>query len=221
MNKNIHSAETVVNYDITIFIANGIVCENERTFIKENCGYIDLTTLCVYTQSPETYSKFLLVYWKKLASLYQQIDQFSLHNIPDDLIISIDQTPLQFFLVSYYIWHRNEIHQYRSAISQIIGISLVCLLLIYYSSMSGGFLSIQLIYQWPLSSKVYFPKEFCVTHTPSHWSIEEKSEALVTKILVPYVKNKVNDLKLRKSQEWLLVSDVFKGHWIDEIIGVI
>ena len=42
--KNMLSAGTVVNYDITISIAKGIVCANDRTLIKEIGGYIYLTT---------------------------------------------------------------------------------------------------------------------------------------------------------------------------------
>ena len=44
MTKNMRSAETVVSYDITIFIAKGLILSNDRSFLKENGGNIDLTT---------------------------------------------------------------------------------------------------------------------------------------------------------------------------------
>ena len=69
--------------------------------------------------------------------------------------------------------------------------------------MSGGFLPIQLIYPGKSDRchpKFTFPEEFHVMHIPKHWSNEETSKELVTKILITYVKNKIKDLKLRKNQ---------------------
>ena len=86
--------------------------------------------------------------------------------------------------------------------------------------MTGGFLPIQLIYQDKTDHcHLYFafPEEFHVTHTPNHWSNEEKSKELVTKILIPYVTKKIDDLKLRRNQEWLLISDVSKAQWMDQM----
>ena len=39
----------------------------------------------------------------------------------------------------------------------------------------------------------------------------------MTKILIPYVTKKIDDLKLRRNQKWLLISDVFKAQWTDQI----
>ena len=44
MIKNMHSAGTVVSYDITISIAKGLILANDRTLLKENGRNIDLTT---------------------------------------------------------------------------------------------------------------------------------------------------------------------------------
>ena len=80
------------------------------------------------------------------------------------------------------------------------------------------FLSIQLIYQGKSGRchpKFNFPEEFHVTHTMNHWSDEEKAKELITKLLLPYVRKKIDELHLRNKQEWLLISDVFKGQWTD------
>ena len=122
----------------------------------------------------------------------------------------MDQTPLPFFLVSSYTLAQNgdktvpikNCLDYR----QITGTFAI--------SMTGGFLPIQLIYQGKpdrCHPNFAFPEEFHVTHTPNHWSNEEKSKELVTKILIPYIKKKIHDLKLRRNQEWLLISVVFKA----------
>ena len=44
MIKNMRSAGSIVSYDITISIARGIICANDKTLLKENGGVIDLTT---------------------------------------------------------------------------------------------------------------------------------------------------------------------------------
>ena len=43
MIKNMHSAGAVAKYEITISIAKVIVCASDRTLLKENGSYIDLT----------------------------------------------------------------------------------------------------------------------------------------------------------------------------------
>ena len=90
--------------------------------------------------------------------------------------------------------------------------------------MTAGFLPVQLIYQGKTDCchpNFAFPEEFHVTHTPSHWSNKEKSKELVTKVLIPYVKKKIDYLKLRRNQEWLLISDVIKALWTDEMKGLV
>ena len=82
-----------MNYDITISIAQCIVCVNNRTLLKENGGFIDLTTSCAhsihqrlgfvrrkFTRCKQPVSPGLL---KEVGfTFYQQIDQFvSAYNI--------------------------------------------------------------------------------------------------------------------------------------------
>ena len=49
MIKNMRSAGSVISYDITIAIARGIVLANDRTLLKENGGYIDLTAIWAHS----------------------------------------------------------------------------------------------------------------------------------------------------------------------------
>ena len=91
-------------------------------------------------------------------------------------------------------------------------------------SLNGEFPPIQLIYQGKTERchpKFKFPEEFHVAHTKNHLYNEEKSKELVTKILIPFVKKKIAELKLRKNQEWLLISDVFKGHWTEQMKALV
>eukprot|EP00795_Rhopilema_esculentum_P008930 gene8930-16558_t len=40
---------------------------------------------------------------------------------------------------------------------------------------------------------------------------------MVLKILMPYVEKKREELQLRKDQEWLLLADVFKDQWTENV----
>ena len=88
-------------------------------------------------------------------------------------------------------------------------------------SMAGEFLPIQLIYQGKTNKchpNYNFPNGFPITHTPNHWSSESKSLKMMDRIIMPYVKQQIVDLQLRKNQEWLLIiTDVFKGQWTDAV----
>ena len=40
---------------------------------------------------------------------------------------------------------------------------------------------------------------------------------MIDKIIMPYVKEQIADLQLRKNQDWLLIADVFKGQWTEAV----
>ena len=61
-----------------------------------------------------------------------------------------------------------------------------------------------------------FPKEFDVTHSTNHWSNDEKLKELLLKIVIPYVKEKRRELGLRINKEWILITDIFRGPFVEE-----
>ena len=136
MIKNMHSAGTVVSYDITISIAKGLILANDRTLLKENGGNIDLTTSWAHSthqrlgfvrQKFTTYKQPVSQgFLKEMGfSFYHQTDEIvSKYNIPSELIINMDQTPLPFFLVSNYTLSPKGDKTVRSGIAQIIDKSL-------------------------------------------------------------------------------------------------
>ena len=56
MINNMRSVGSVVSYDITISIARGIICANDRTLLKENGGVIDLTTTWAHSTTTWAHS---------------------------------------------------------------------------------------------------------------------------------------------------------------------
>ena len=90
--------------------------------------------------------------------------------------------------------------------------------------MSGDFLPMQLIYKGKTSRchpKINFPEGFNITQSENLWSNEEKCKELIRAVLIPYVKQKRNEMQLRKNQEWLLIADVFKGHWTEGVKKIV
>ena len=82
--------------------------------------------------------------------------------------------------------------------------------------MSVDFLPIQLIYQGKPTCP--FPREFYVTQTENHWANENTSLDLIKEILVSYVRKVRQKVCLPEDQQWLLIADVFKGHWTDTVV---
>ena len=87
-------------------------------------------------------------------------------------------------------------------------------------SMVGEFLPIKLIHQGKTNKchpNYNFPNGFHITHMPNHWSNETKSLEMIDKIIMPYVKPQIADRQLKKTQERLLIADVFKGQWTEAV----
>ena len=130
----------------------------------------------------------------------------SWHSIPDDLIINFDQIRLPYIVTGNSTLNEKVAKsvplQGKGKRKQITGTFAV--------SMTGDFLSMQLIYEGKtprcLPKDVEFPKEFDVTFTPNHWSNEEKSKQLLDNFIFPYLKKKKkHDLGLPGDQKSLLI----------------
>ena len=220
----------VVNYNVLIAIARGIIIANDRTLLAEWGGTIKLgwtwctsvfkrmkwskrkSTTAKPVLSPGLIKEVGLTFFKQISEAVQA------DNIPAELIVNIDQTPLPFVLISKYTMNKTGeksvpvlgTADYR----QITGTFAV--------SMSGTFLPMQLIYQGTTNRchpKYTFPESFDVTHTPNHWSNEETSIDLLQKILAPYLTETREKLGLSADHPWVLIADVFKGQWTDRVQG--
>ena len=232
MTKSMRVAGCVVNYNIAISIAKGIVRANDWSLLKEKRGNLDFHytwcqsifrrlgfSKCRGATAKEPISPGFL---KEICFMFcQSINEIvSAHDMVDNLIINIDQTPLPFVLISNYMMDKtneefvpiSDSADYR----QITGTFSV--------TTSGKFLPIQLIYQGKTDRchpKFNFPKEFHITHTENHWSNEKKAMELINHVLIPYVKQIREELGFRTTKEWVLVADVFKAHWTDAVKKII
>ena len=222
--RNLRLNGAVVNYNVLISIAKGIVSANDRTLLKENGGDIILSykwcesifkrmnwsnrkgTTAKASIAPGLIREVGFAFYKQVSEIVHA------HNMK--LIINIDQTPLPYVLISKYTMNKKGekkvpilgTDDYR----QITGTFSV--------AMDGSFLPIQLIYKGKTSRsqpKYKFPKEFHVTQNPTHWANETTSIELLEKIIIPYVKRTRETLGLPEDHAWLLISDVFKAQPLD------
>ena len=120
MAGSMRRAGAVVNYNVLIAIAKGIVTVNDRTLLAEYGGTTKLGwkwctsvfkrmkwtsrrgTRAKPAIAPGLIKEVGLTFFKDIAELVQA------NKIPPELIINLDQTPLPFILVSKYSMHEED-----------------------------------------------------------------------------------------------------------------
>ena len=221
-----------VSYSVMAAVARGVVISHDRSLLVENGGHLKFSdnwakqilykvmkdgkkmvvrmgNTASMPVDPAILSEVKLDFQRKIKHVYEE------HNIPDDLILNFDQTPLA------YICGSNRTMDFQGATSvpivgkgkkqQITGTFTI--------TKSGIFLPMQLIYKGKtdrsLPRGINFPDGFDLTYTENHWSNEEKCMQHIEKIVLPYLKSKREELALRPDQKALLIFDVFKGQKTD------
>ena len=141
---------------------------------------------------------------------YHEISLVERFSIPPTLVINIKQTPLKYAPVSSRTMAtKNSTHvhvasfSYKQAITGTFDITL-----------SNKFLPMQSIHGGKTAQslpKFKFPELFSLSANPKHFSNTMKSLKLLDEIIIPYVRNEQERLKLEPSQPVLLILDVFSG----------
>jgi hypothetical protein len=159
-----------------------------------------------------TFHQFKEVKEEYLADITAEV---LLNEIPPDLIINWDQTPLNY--VPTGDWTMNLAGEKVIPVAgtsnkrQITAVLAVTL--------SGEYLAPQIIYQGTTNRchpTVEFPAEWDIWRTPNHWSNESTMERYLNKVIIPYISKKESALKLPANHRALVISD--RG--ISTIIGV-
>ena len=132
------------------------------------------------------------------------------HDIPMELVLNLDQTPLSYVSPGKYTFDLKG--------SKTVPIKDVDdkrqITATFTVTASGSFLPIQLIYSGKTKRslpKFDFPKCFGVIFLPNHWSNYEKCVSLFKKIIFPYLISKKEELGYPKEQYSLIVMHTFKG----------
>jgi len=233
--QNLRLKGAPVSASVINAVAKGIVLANDRRLLVENGGYISLSddwarkilyrmivegrrmvrrmaTTAKVPIAPGLLKEVKLDYQRKFKSLQ------AWHDIPEDLILNFDQTPLPYICSTKHTLEvqgtKNVPIVGKGKKKQITGTFTI--------SMSGTFLPMQLIYQGKtnrcLPKNANFPDDFDVTYTENHWSNEEKAIQLLEKVIFPYLKSTKEKLGLPETQKSMLIFDVFKGQTTSKVI---
>ena len=131
------------------------------------------------------------------------------HNIPKELIINLDQTPLSNVSPGKYIFDVKGVKTV-----QIKGIDDKRQITATFAiSMSGEFLQIQVIYEGKTNRylpKYTFAASFDATFSENHWSNTERSLSSFNKIVFPYFKKVRKAKGCPDEQMSLIIMDTFK-----------
>ena len=215
-------------------VARGVIIANDRSLLLENGGYTDLSTdwsrqvlyrfetlgrkmtsrmanTAKIPIAPALFNETKLDFQRNIKSLQ------AWHEIPEDLKINYDQTPLPYICTGKRTYHTQGASNVplvgKGKKKQITGTFTI--------TMTGQFLPLQLIYQGTtdqcLPKGVEFPDDWDVTYTANHWSNESKAIQHLQMVGFPYVKKRKVELNLPEHQKAMLIFDVFKGQVTDKV----
>ncbi len=140
------------------------------------------------------------------------------YKIPPELVLNADQTPSSYISVG-----RTTMEKRGSKSVAIKGLSdKRNITLTFVISLAGEFLPIQIIYSGKTVASqprgFRFPKGFCVSQNPKHWSNEQETMKLIEDIINPYIIKKRAELNLPETQKALVIWDVFKGQVTEKVM---
>ena len=141
------------------------------------------------------------------------------YNIPPELVLNADQTPSSYVSVG-----RMTMAARNSQLVPIKGLTdKRNITLTFTISLAGDFLPMQVIYQGKtklsLPRNFSFPKGFCVTQNPKHYSSETETLKLIDEVIHPYLVQKRKELKLPPAQKAILIWDVFRGQKTQKVLS--
>ena len=163
-------------------------------------------------KKPPLISSITRSLWNEVRSRYffESIDLAFKHNIPDDLIINTDQTPSKFVATdNVTMAKKGGKHISRAGATDKRAITVTLC-----ETLDGQILPFQLIYTGKTKRSlpsVKFPRGFCLSYNPKHWSNESEISKLIDEVLVPHIEKVKKEKSLPDSQKSLLLWDAFKA----------
>ena len=172
-------------------------------FIRMNLSHRAVTTGKL-TMPDSLISEVKMSFTRDIAKLVTD------NQIPDDMVINFDQTPIQYCPSSRYTMAPKG----SSKISINGAADKRSLTALVAVTMGGGILPFQLIYKGlterSLPKSQYYPDSFHVLANQNHWSNEETMLDFADKILKPYINSKRE--VHGQDKPCLLIFDQFKAH---------
>ena len=163
-------------------------------------------------QIPEAVQKEAeLIFQHKIAKIVEA------HQIPNCMILNLDQTPSKFAPSS------NTTLAPRGTKSILVTGSSDkrAIRATFTINHDGDFLPMQLIYQGTTVQSLPrfdFPNSFSLSMNPKHFSNTAEALKIIDEVIVPYLTKKKNELHLPQDHPSLLIMDVFHGQMTEEVL---
>ena len=231
--KSLRAAGTPISVPVVIAAAEGIVQARDRTLLADHGGSIlpnrswavslmrrmgyarrKATTQAKHQVSQDQYKKLQLTYLKHISGMAKA------HNVPPELIINWDQTPINVCPTTN--WTMAQVGSKRVEVAALNDKRQVtCTLGI---TMSGEFLPPQILYQGKTERchpSYSFPDRYDIWHAPHHWANGSTVVRYINSVVIPYVQKVKKEKSLPADQHALVIYDVFKGHCVDIVDTVL
>ena len=141
-------------------------------------------------------------------------------DIPPELVINWDQTGIKIVPVSSWTMEKKGAKRVEIAgVEDKHQITAV-----FAATAVGDFLPIQVIYQGKTAASLptfTFPDDWSIMYTPNRWANEQTTKAYIEKIILPYVKEKRQQLGLEDDHSALVIFDAFKGQCTEEVLKML
>ena len=217
-----------VNSLITISIAKVLITRNPQL----NLQHIDLDSSSWakslfqrmgFTRRMKTTGKVEIPEGAKqeaeLMFLHSIVTLMEEHNIPESLVMNLDQTPLKYVPVSNNTMAKRGVKTVAIAGSG----DKRCITGTFVITLDGKFLPIQLIYGGKTKQSLpryKFPESFSLSVNEKHFSNTAESIKIIEEIIVPYVE-KEREILGNKDQPALLILDIFRGQMTSSVTDLL
>ena len=229
--KELRKRGSTINSAIVIATAQGIIMNKDANLLSCNGGGINLTT----DWAKSLLSRMGFVKRKACSKAKVDVSQFeqlkdeflleiknivSMDEIPTDLVINFDQTALNYVPMSHWTMEKEG----TKRVEIIAKDDKRQITAVFAGSSSGDFLPPQLIYEGKTGRclpQFQFPSTWNVTKLENHWSNEHTMIEYINSVILPYINEKRNELKLSNKQPALLIFDNFKAQCTSSLLNLL
>ena len=229
--KKLRAAGGIVNKTVVISAATGIVEALDPSLLQQHGGHINLGNSWaesilrrmgyVHRKGTKAARKLPPDFTEIKSDFLKRIkDTVTENNIPDELIVNIDQTGSK--LVPCSEWTLEKEGERQVSIKGLDDKREITILL--GISMSGSMVPPQVIYAGKTNkchAEITFPQLWNITHSSNHWSNSDTMKEYCNEVLIPYFEKEKASLDLPPEQTSLLVLDIFAAHRTNEFLNLL
>ena len=206
--RNLRLSGGIVNSNILIAAAKGIIAHKNPGLLKDYGGSLDLGKKWATKAArklPVDFPELKLTFLKRIQ------EEVRSKAIPLELLFNWDQTGVKLVPVSSWTMAQSGSKQIP-----VVGLEDKREITVLLAATAAGTLLLpQVIYQGKTTgchAKVAFPDKWHITHSESHWSNEQTMLEYLENIIIPYVTSTRQALDLPEDQPALALFDVFAAH---------